>query len=274
MHTSLSANAAGDEDFPSRFVAGTLASQVAVKLIAHIRQDALVAGTRLPSETRMARHFRVSRTVVRQAIALLKVDGIVSTRRGSGAFIEKNLVSGDPRDERLTDKSIQSLLHMIEVRRGLEAETAALAASRRTPAQLAGLEQALRRIEQAVASGVSGVEEDVAFHVCIAQATGNPYWMKFVQMFAQPIRSAVTVTRANEARRSDFSAQVCREHEKILCAIAAGDTDMARQAAADHMTHAAERVRLADRDFWQGRYGDLARCLDGDNGKPSDTPDG
>jgi GntR family transcriptional repressor for pyruvate dehydrogenase complex len=243
------------------FATGTLGSRVAGKLRKKIKGDRLVPGTRLPSEQAMALHFGVSRSVVREAIALLKDEGLLSTRKGSGAFICKVEAPDVPREDELTEQSIQSLLNLIEVRRGLEAETAALAAVRRTPGQLAEIEHALRRIEEAVASGVSGVEEDVRFHLSIAEATGNPYWVKFVEMFAQPTRSAVKVTRANEARRADFSTQVRLEHEKIASAIAAGDPELARAAATEHMVRAAERVRQADREFWRGAGGELARSL-------------
>lgn len=242
------------------FAAGTLAARVAERLLQQIRHDALAPGTRLPSEQAMAQHFGVSRTVLREAIAQLKAEGILSTRKGSGAFVcrlDGDAAGQDP----LTAQSVQSLLNLIEVRRGLEAETSALAALRRTPGQLAEIEHALRRIDEAVASGVNGVEEDVRFHLSIAAATGNPYWSKVVEMFADPIRSAVKVTRANEARRDDFYHQVRQEHEKIVAAIAAGDPERARQAACEHMSMAAERVRLADRDFWRGDGGELARDL-------------
>jgi DNA-binding FadR family transcriptional regulator len=243
------------------FATGSLGVRVADKLRQKIRRDGLAPGTRLPSEQAMAQHFGVSRTIVREAIALLKAEGILSTRKGSGAYIDNADGTQGAREDNLTAESIQSLLNLIEVRRGLESETAALAALRRTPGQLAEIEHALRRIEEAVASGVSGVEEDVRFHLSIAEATGNPYWVKFIEMFAQPTRSAVKVTRANEARRADFSSQVRHEHEQIVSAIAAGDPELARAAAAEHMVRAAERVRQADREFWRGDGGELARSM-------------
>jgi DNA-binding FadR family transcriptional regulator len=243
------------------FTPGTLGSRVAEMLLNKIRVDDLAPGMRLPSEQAMALHFGVSRTVVREAIALLKAEGLLETRKGSGAFVRKPELPYGASSDRLTEQSIQSLLNLIEVRRGLESEIAALAAVRRTPGQLAEIEYAVRRIEEAVAAGHDGVEEDARFHLCIAEATGNPYWMRFVEMFAQPIRSAVKVTRANEARREDFSRQVLTEHEKIVSAIAAGDAELARAAAAEHMEHAARRVREADREFWRGSGGELARHL-------------
>jgi DNA-binding FadR family transcriptional regulator len=243
------------------FVTGTLGSRVARKLRLKIQEDGLAPGTRLPSEQAMALHFGVSRSVVREAIAALKDEGILSTRKGSGAFIVQPDSPNGAREDEQTQQSVQSLLNLIEVRRGFEAETAALAAQRRTPGQLADIEHALLAIEEAVAAGVSGVEEDVRFHLSIAEATGNPYWVNFIEMCAQPLRAAVKVTRANEARRADFSSQVRLEHEKIVRAIAAGDPEAARTAAAEHMVHAAERVRQADRDFWRGDGGELARSL-------------
>lgn len=249
------------------FTTGSLASRVADSLRDKIRSDDLAAGTRLPSELAMARHFGVSRTVIREAIALLKVDGLLETRKGSGAFVLDPNPAVLQNGDRLTEESIQSLLNLIEVRRGMEAEAAALAAIRRTPGQLAEIEHALRRIEDAVAAGRDGVEEDARFHQCIAAATGNPYWLRFVEMFAQPIRSAVKVTRANEARREDFSRQVQAEHERIVTAIAAGDADLARAAAAEHMEHAAQRVRAADRAFWRGDGGEFARQLAREEGE-------
>lgn len=256
--------AAGQTD--GNFATGSLASRVAEQLLNKIRGEDLAPGTRLPSELAMAKHFGVSRTVLREAIALLKADGLLETRKGSGAFVcDPGPLRGASSD-RLTEVSIQALLNLIEVRRGMEAEVAALAAIRHTPGQLAEIEHALRRIADAVAAGEDGVEEDARFHLCIAAATGNPYWVRFAEMFAQPIRSAVRITRANEARREDFSRQVQAEHERIVAAIAAGDAPLARAAAAAHMEHAALRVRAADQAFWRGDGGELARQLARDHG--------
>jgi GntR family transcriptional repressor for pyruvate dehydrogenase complex len=249
------------------FASGTLGERVADRLLRKIRTEGLAPGTRLPSEHAMAQHFGVSRTVVREAIALLKADGLLTTRKGSGAFVCEGGVPHAAMGDPLIEHSVQSLLNLTEVRRGLEAETAALAAVRRTPGQLADIEHALRRIEEAVASGGDGSEEDVQLHLRIAAATGNPYWIRFVEMFAQQIRLAIKVTRANEARRMDFTNQVREEHEKIVSAIAAGDPERARAAAGDHMLSVAARVRLADRDFWRGKGGALARDLARDFGE-------
>lgn len=243
------------------FKTGTLASRVAEMLLEKIQGDDLAPGTRLPSELAMAKHFGVSRTVLREAIAILKRDGLLETRKGSGAYVREAKQDWGTDSDRLTEESVQALLNLIEVRQGMEAESAALAALRRTPGQLAEIEYSLRRIEQSVAAGTDGVDEDTRFHLAIAAATGNPYWVRLLEMFAQPIRAAVRVTRANEARREDFSRQVQAEHQRIVDAIAAGDASLARAAAAEHMVQAAQRIRAADREFWRGDGGEFARQL-------------
>ena len=240
---------------------GNRSERVAEILLEKIRGNELPAGSRLPSENAMARHFGVSRPVIREAIAVLKAEGLVETRSGSGAFVRKPGQAAGLQADTVTRESVQSLLSLIEVRRGIEAEMAALAAVRRSPQQVAEIKRAVRRIDEAAAAGRDGVDEDVQFHLSIAKATGNPYWTKFVELFTQQIRGAVTVTRANEARRGDFAQQVRAEHEGIIAAIEDGDAASARTAAAAHMEHAAQRVIAADRDFWQSEGGEFVRHL-------------
>lgn len=239
----------------------SLSSRVAAALQEKIRSGTLPEGARLPTENALAKHFGVSRTVIREAIAALKAEGLVETRQGSGAYLRRP----DParsdaafRIDPLTREAVGNLLQLIEVRRVIEAEIAALAATQRSAAQLGEIRQALARIDAAEGDGV---EEDVAFHLALARATGNPYWAGMIEMFAAQLRTAVTVTRANEARRGDFADQVRSEHARILAAIATGDPKAARDAAAEHMAQAAARVIAADQDFWTREGGEYARRL-------------
>lgn len=235
--------------------------RIADTLLIQFHTDNLGPNTRLPSESVIAKHFGVSRTVVREAIAILKKDRILDSRRGSGTFINEKFKANPDIDQEVTEQSVHALQNIIEVRRGIESEIAALAAIRRTPGQLSDIEDALRKIKKVTDAGHSGVEEDVRFHMLIAQATGNPYWLKFVDTFAYSLRSATSVTRANEDRRLDFAQQVQEEHEQIVAAIASGDPEAARLAASKHMINAAERLKLADRSFWKEEGSALARDI-------------
>ena len=205
----------------------------------------------------MASDTGVSRTVVREAVARLKSDGLVETRKGAAARVR---IPSDETGRVLpVPRSVDCLLGFLEVRRSIEADMAALAAERRTERQCREIASALRSIDDATDRGETGVEQDLGFHLAIGRATSNAYWHGFVRLFASPIRLAIEVTRANEARRLDFARAVADEHRLIFRAILDRHPDAARSAVWRHLTNAADRVRQADQSFWEHEGGDLAQ---------------
>jgi GntR family transcriptional repressor for pyruvate dehydrogenase complex len=105
------------------------------------------------------------------------------------------------------------------------------------------------------------VEEDLRFHRSIAEAAHNPFLISTLDYLAQFMRGAISVTRANEARRADFTTQVRGEHAAITEAIAAGDAVKARAAAGRHMANAIRRIENADPAFWTQEGARLAQPL-------------
>ena len=225
----------------------TRTDQLTEALRARIGGGQYPVGSKLPSEQALAATFQVSRTTVREAVTRLKESGLVETRRGTAARV----CARDADGGLAMPRSIEALLGFLEVRGAIEAEMAARAAVRRTDAQCDAIEAALLAIDAASRAGSTGVEEDLAFHLAIGQATANAYWSQFVRLFADPMRAAIRITRANEARRTDFAAAVAREHASLFEAIRARNAGAARQAASRHLRRAAERVLRADRAFWQ-----------------------
>ena len=138
--------------------------------------------------------------------------------------------------------SLQSVVHVVEVRRVLEGEIAALAAERATRSQIAAMRRALRAIDTAAAAGQDGVAEDLAFHRTIGDATGNPQFSLLIGFLEQYLLDAMRITRGNEARRLDFMQAVRREHLAIADAIAANHPAQARKAARIHLLHGEQRL--------------------------------
>ena len=138
--------------------------------------------------------------------------------------------------------SVQAVVHVVEVRRVLEAEIAALAAERATRAQVATMRRALKAIDVAAAEGGDGVAEDLAFHRSIGEATGNPQFGLLLGFLEQSRREAMRITRGNEARRRDFMDAVRIEHAAIVASIAARDPVAARQRAGEHMIQSERRL--------------------------------
>ena len=230
---------------PLPLVAERLSDRLAARLGGQIDAGTLRPGDRLPTEQRLALAHGVSRTVVREAVHQLKSRGLLRSRQGSGVF-----VTAVPPGEALTLDlaligSIDDVLRVREVRRALEAETAALAATRASRAQVLTLRRALGAIDRSAADGRDGVEEDLAFHRALAEAAGNPHFGRLLEFLEQYTQEAMRVTRRNDATRADFVEAVRHEHSAIVDAIAAGDAGLARRRAVQHMRGGDRRMRTA-----------------------------
>lgn len=238
-----------------------LSDQVAEQLAAEIRRGGLAPGDKLPTEAQLVAQFGVSRTVVREAVSRLKSLGLVDSRQGSGVFVCAQASFAPLHFEAQHAASQTAVVQMVELRRALEAEVAALAAQRRSASDLRRIQAAVRALDAAVQGGGDGVREDVEFHRAIAQAADNPFLLQTLAYLGQFLHGATQVTRANEARRHDFAQAVQDEHAAIVQAVQAGDPQAARAAAAGHMDNAILRIRSADPSFWTQEGERLAQAL-------------
>jgi DNA-binding FadR family transcriptional regulator len=226
-----------------------LASELVQSLGDRIRQGQLAPGDKLPTEAEIMASFGVSRTVVREALSKLQAAGQVHTRHGIGTFVAD---AGDSAPFRIAPQqlaTLQDVIAMLELRIGVETEAAALAAQRREPAHLAVMRSALDEFAAAVEAARDPVLADQRFHLEIARATGNPHF--------QAVLGALGVGMIPRARleaaepdpqplapeRQQYLRRVNGEHESILDAIAAGDSDAARAAMRTHLANSRERRR-------------------------------
>lgn len=211
-------------------------------LSAQIDSGQLAPGDRLPTEAQLCATHGISRSVVREAVHRVKSRGLLVARQGSGVYVAEPAQHQPLEFDPTVLESVDAVVHVVEVRRVLEGEMAALAAGRATRAQVAGLRRALAAIDAAAAAGRDGVAEDLAFHRAIGEATGNRQFSNLLGFLEQYLREAVRVTRGNEARRADFFEAVRKEHRVIVDAIAAGDAAAARRAARNHLLQGARRL--------------------------------
>ena len=177
-----------------------LSEQVAEALSAEIRAGRPAAGEKLPTEAALVEQFAVSRTVVREAVSRLKSLGVVESRQGSGVFVRQAAFAPLNFDTR-SAASRQAVIQMVEVRRALEAEVAALAAQRRNATDIERIRQAIVALDEAVKAGGDGADEDVNYHRAIADAAQNPLRVSMLDNLRQFLRGVTRVARANEAWR-------------------------------------------------------------------------
>jgi GntR family transcriptional repressor for pyruvate dehydrogenase complex len=242
-HAALAAYArAGGPAAAARLAPQRLSDRLAVLLGDRIDSGSLQPGDRLPTEQQLALTHGVSRTVVREAVHQLKSRHLVVSRQGSGVFVAPTPMNQPLAFDPTVLDSVQSVVHVVEVRRVLEGEIAALAAERATRAQVAAMRRALKTIDAAASEGRDGVDEDLAFHRVIGEATGNPQFRLLLGFLEQYLREGMRITRGNEARRDDFMEAVRLEHRSIVDAIAARDPVSARRRARDHLAHSEQRL--------------------------------
>lgn len=114
---------------------GNLVVQVSAELRQSIQSGSVKAGDKLPSEAKLTEAFGVSRTVIREAIAALRADGLVEARQGAGVFVREAPPQEALPFQDLDYNRISSVIELLELRTGVEVEAAGLAAVRRSPQQ-------------------------------------------------------------------------------------------------------------------------------------------
>lgn len=223
-----------------------LAADAAGALARSIRDGSLAPGARLPSETEIARRLGVSRPVVREAIAYLKADGLVRSRRGLGLFVSEQ----DTLRFRLTDIAAceRTILEFLEFRLGLEAEAAQLAALRRAPEDVARMAEALDGLRAADEAGQDSAEQDLAFHLAIAAAAHSPLFDRVLSFIAGPLLGSIRDMRAKDGGEPIHVALRRRDHDRIFERIRAADAPGAGAAMRDHIGESYRRyaAQMAD----------------------------
>ncbi len=215
------------------------------QLAEQIKGGRLTPGARLPTEQELTRAARVSRTVVREAVAALRAEGLVVTRQGVGAFVSAEPQRAPFRIDPERMQSLDEILNVMELRLGVEIESAGLAAERASRAQVRAISAALDAIERAAASGKTAVDEDLALHRAIAEATGNAEFPRFLQFIGRHLIPRRTVSGLPEQMggRRAYLALIQEEHRRIYQAIERRDPRGAREAMRRHLTRSLERYR-------------------------------
>jgi DNA-binding FadR family transcriptional regulator len=210
-----------------------------------IMSGRFAAGARLPTEQALTRAAGVSRTVVREAVAALRAEGLVITRQGVGAFASAEPQRAPFRIEPESLQSLADILNVMELRLGVEIESAGIAAERATRAQRRAIGAALEAIERAADGGRSAVDEDLALHRAIAEATGNAEFPRFLQFIGRHLIPRRTVSGLPERMGGQraYLALIQEEHRRIYKAIEARDPKAARDAMRRHLTRSLGRYR-------------------------------
>lgn len=209
-----------------------LADQAAGLLLERIRAGEWELGAKLPGETTLAPQLGVGRSTVREAIRQLAGRGVLASRQGAGVFV----TALDAREDWSLVVIRADILAVIEARVAIEAEAAALAAERRTPAELRAIRRALAERAARRSRIEEHVDADTAFHRSIVAASHNPILLELFDGVTPRVRQAMIemlriresfggdedqagharVAEAVAERRPERAAALSREHLRAM----------------------------------------------------------
>jgi len=215
-----------------------LYKQLVERLLAHIAEEGLSAGQRLPTERELAAQLGVSRASVAQAVVALEVQGILSVRQGDGIYL---VHQADPAQSvRELIQRRQRLPDILEAREAIEVKIASLAAARHTDRDMADIDAALERMATQVAAGSHGFDGDLTFHQAVTRAARNPILTAMMSLLAESIGE----TRRESLSQAGRPVLSLAGHRSIAEAIRNRDPKGAAQAALQHITLVGEVALL------------------------------
>lgn len=201
-----------------------------------IASGAIQVGERLPAERELAKNLGVSRIVIREAVKILRSEGIIDIRPGSGTYVlepNANYASSALMGFLRMRRGNDSFLKLLEVRKTLEIDIAGCAASKATPADCDRLEELIQWMERHRNDAAKYAESDHAFHIRLATSTHNELY----ELLLKPIAGLlydfrVLLHSRDPVRTVDAGVE---QHREILRAVRERHVTRAKRAMRDHL---------------------------------------
>ena len=210
-----------------------LFEEVSSGLVEMIRAKQIQPGERIPTESEIAEMFQVSRTAVREGVKTLVAIGLLQTRPGIGTFVVDTPM-GPLRNpgEAANGAELPVLLDLLEFRRIVEPETAALAAKRRLAADVEVLGDCVAKLEKGIQLQIKPAE-DIGFHLALAQAARNSALLDATYLIFRFYE--------NDPSLPDESDLIA--HRSVYESVRDKDPVRARHAMLDHFIELEKRYR-------------------------------
>lgn len=217
--------------------------QIAGQIATLIDNGEFAAGSRLPPERELAVLLGVSRTSVREALISLEIAGRVEVRVGTGIFVRRP-TAGRGVSPALEPGGIGSLaghdegpgpFELLAARRLIEGEIVALAARKIRKSEIATLQDTIDRMRTHGDDFEQRDAADRAFHVAIAEATGNGSFALVVHALWEQRRGDLWTRIEEHFHTAALREKTLSDHAAIVAALAAHDSGAARLAMHRHL---------------------------------------
>lgn len=207
-------------------------------------------GDRLPTEREIAESYGVSRTVIREAIIMLEIEGLVEVRKGSGVYVTSlPLSSTSPFQNISNNTETANMLsafsgltgtdigpfELLQARQLIESNIAEFAALQITKVEIDALKKVLQEEKKALEIGDSNEESDRQFHILVAEATKNTFFADVVKlMWRMRLESKMWAQLHTHIDTIDYRKSWLNQHALILSALQKKDAAAAKEAMWQH----------------------------------------
>lgn len=225
----------------NRSQATGLVDRVYREILSSIMEGDLTEGDRLPTEQSLTERFSASRPTIREALSRLRADGIITSRQGSGTFVTRR---PDPDLSRFTPlESISDIQRCYEFRIVMESGAAELAATMADEADLTDIERRYLQLDTVIAEQALGVQEDFDFHLAIARASKNQFFVSVIASMQQQVLFSMDLMRnLSLVKSTERQKLVQAEHQAVVRALRRRDGRAAAAAMREHLENARDRM--------------------------------
>lgn len=218
--------------------------EVATELKAILATGEFTAGDKLPAERHLAERLNVSRSLLREALIMMEIQGFIEVRQGSGIYVLEQ-----PSDGGMPVVDIGPF-ELLQARQVIESAVAEVAARTVTKNDIEALQKLVNQQEEEVNNGITDYSSDEAFHLRVAQATQNSVLEEAVHsLWLQRKRSPMWEQLHRRITNGTYWMRWARDHQQILNALKRKDPIAARHTMWQHLENVREIVfELSDVD--------------------------
>lgn len=221
----------------------SLPSKVANAVRMEIVDGTLRPGDKLPTEQDYGVRYKVSRAVVREAIAKLRHEGLVISRQGSGAYVAMPEAAKSLTLEPDSLTRPENYRHLYDLRLILETGAADMAARNCTADDIAKIGDCIVTMAEVRDHHSDYVEADISFHRAVAAATKNPFVSLFIGFVDVKLKESIALALSSLDFASTSAVSI-REHRVIFEAIRARDPTASAAAMQAHLQNSSRRLGL------------------------------
>ncbi|MFY0656939.1 MAG: pyruvate dehydrogenase complex transcriptional repressor PdhR [Neptunomonas phycophila] len=218
---------------------------IAQRMEEMILEGTLQPGQKLQPERELAKKFDVSRPSLREAVQKLAAKGLLNSRQGGGTYVSEDL--GGSFTDPLLDlfrTHPEAQYDLLEFRHALEGVTAYYAALRSTQADKEAIQAKYDELQSFhdIKAFDKEVSADVDFHLAIAAATHNMVLLHMMRAMFSLLRQHINDNLQNIYPKPGYRDKIHHQHTKLLNAVLAGEPELARNAAHDHLAYVEEAL--------------------------------